>query len=850
MRSMFRVTLLLVLPLPAFAQPNLSLDQMEGTQPLVMDEPLDVVMVRGINYFAERELADSPNRRAAKWKRNYSSREAYEKSVEPNRQRLREIIGAVDERVAQPELYTPLTVGAARSELMPLPAVPVSWAALNGVTGVGTLIEPAGPVTATPSGLGVRANVILIPDPDGGSALFPHSSDAGRPVLPGTLAEQLADAGCRILIPALLDRSDGHSGHPDVRFTNQPHREFIYRMAFEMGRHVVGYEVQKVLAAVDSFESGRAPFSGGVPTVVAGAGEGGLIALYAAALDPRIDAVVVSGYFQEREAVWREPIYRNIWSQLPEFGDAEIASLIAPRPLIIEACAVPEVSGPPAPREGRGGGAAPGRIVTADVESVRREFTRAREHYDRLGSDDNIKLVISADGTGPAFSAEAGQELLSVLGLESPKRGRGVALVDSTAAERVQQQQVDELNRFTQRLMHSSDKYRDKVWSKVDRSSVEACVASLEPYREWVYDALIGRLPEPTIPLNPRTRKVIDEPTHVGYEVVLDLFRPGESERPFPQADGSGVGPVAVDKDFFAVGEDWGVIAGGILLIPRNLKPGERRPVVVCQHGLEGTPMSTITTDPSERDWNYYKGFTTELCRRGFITYAPQNPYRGQDAFRQIQRKSNPMGRSLFSYIIPQHQRTLEWLASLPYVDAQRIAFYGLSYGGKTAVRVPPLLPQPRSQGSGARFQSLSDADLATESRIPNREFSPGYCLSICSADFDDWIRKNASSEDRYSYVFTGEYEIFEWNMGHVANYAELSYLMTPRPFMVERGHDDGVAPDEWVAWEFAKVKRHYDKLEIGDRAEMEVFDGPHTINGVGTYEFLHRHLDWPQRTE
>ena len=35
----------------------------------------------------------------------------------------------------------------------------------------------------------------------------------------------------------------------------------------------------------------------------------------------------------------------------------------------------------------------------------------------------------------------------------------------------------------------------------------------------------------------------------------------------------------------------------------------------------------------------------------------------------------------------------LEWLGGLPFVDAQRIGFYGLSYGGKTAVRIPPLLP-------------------------------------------------------------------------------------------------------------------------------------------------------------
>ncbi len=60
---------------------------------------------------------------------------------------------------------------------------------------------------------------------------------------------------------------------------------------------------------------------------------------------------------------------------------------------------------------------------------------------------------------------------------------------------------------------------------------------------------------------------------------------------------------------------------------------------------------------------------------------------------------------------------------------------------------------------------------------------------------------------------------------------------------MVERGHDDGVGIDEWVAWEFAKVRRHYDKLELSDRVKIEFFDGPHTIHGVGTYQFLRRHL-------
>jgi hypothetical protein len=63
---------------------------------------------------------------------------------------------------------------------------------------------------------------------------------------------------------------------------------------------------------------------------------------------------------------------------------------------------------------------------------------------------------------------------------------------------------------------------------------------------------------------------------------------------------------------------------------------------------------------------------------------------------------------------------------------------------------------------------------------------------------------------------------------------------------MVERGHDDPVGLDEWVAAEYAKVRRLYDQLDLGDRTAIEFFNGRHTINGVGTFRFLHQHLNWP----
>ena len=72
-----------------------------------------------------------------------------------------------------------------------------------------------------------------------------------------------------------------------------------------------------------------------------------------------------------------------------------------------------------------------------------------------------------------------------------------------------------------------------------------------------------------------------------------------------------------------------------------------------------------------------------------------------------------------------------------------------------------------------------------------------------------------------------------------------MAALIAPRPFMVERGHNDGVGIDEWVNYEFAKVRRLYNKPLIGDRTTIEHFDGPHMIHGVGTYEFLKEKLGW-----
>jgi dienelactone hydrolase len=765
----------------AAAAPGQEGSHLPGTAPLQFQGDLSARMVEGISQFLDRQTEASVAGRAAFWRRDFSSHEAYEASVQPNRERLRRIIGAVDERGPVTALeYVSTTDSPARVvETELFGAFAVRWPVFEDVSVEGLLLRPKG---------APLARLVVIPDADQTPETLAGLAPGLAPE--GQVARRLAENGCLVLVLALVDRSDTWSGNPRLnRFTNQPHREWIYRQAFEVGRHLIGYEVQAVLAAVDWLLADAARGAGGKPARVgvAGHGEGALVALYAAALDPRIGAALVSGYFDSRQALWAEPIYRNVFGLLREFGDAEVASLVAPRALVIEHSQAPRIQGPPKPRQGRSG-AAPGAWRTPDFNTVDAEVRRAgtlagpfkdfvRFHHANEGA------TLGPGDEGPLL------DLLAALGHPlpqlrppgpAPKDERGTAFDPAARQKRLVGQWVE----HTQRILRACESHRDRAfWQRLQARSAGEWAAAAESWQSNFWDDVIGRLPRTSVPPNPRSRKIVEQPKWTGYDVMLDVW---------PE-----------------------VFAWGVLLLPKDLKPGERRPVVVCQHGLEGVPADTFNEDPKSGAYGAYKAFAARLAERGFVVFAPHNPYRGGDRFRVLQRKANPIGCSLFSVILGQHERLLEWLGAQPFADPKRIGFYGLSYGGKTAMRVPALLD--------------------------------GYCISICSADFNEWVRKNATVDSAYSYLFTGEYEIVEWDLGHTFNYAEMAALIAPRPFMVERGHDDGVAPDEWVAHEFARVRRFYDKLGIGERAAVEFFNGPHTIHGVGTFQFLHRHLDRPE---
>ena len=378
----------------------------------------------------------------------------------PDRERLRAMIGASDPRVPGPvlEILTNAAGPLIAAETEFYIAQAVRWPVFEGVYGEGVWLRPrTAPVAA----------VVVVPDADqapeevaGLAASLAPERQYGR---------RLAENGCEVLIPVLLARQPVGA---DSSVSNAPsgatRREWICRLGLPLGRHVVGFEVQKVLSAIDclerenskdgqagsegrsGIENGESARVGKMPLGVFGYGEGGLLAFYCAALDTRIQAALVSGYFQVRSRIWDQPPERSIWGLAEEFNDAEIAMLVAPRVLVVEHSPAPGTNPP---------GGLRARRVKPDYEDVERELERARALLKGGAADSEqpFKLISGTEGMATGPGSDRGLEALlaglgvAVDGLKQPQKAALDLRVSVDPAER-QRRQLRQLEEFTRGL--------------------------------------------------------------------------------------------------------------------------------------------------------------------------------------------------------------------------------------------------------------------------------------------------------------------------------------------------------------------------------------------------------------
>jgi dienelactone hydrolase len=745
-------------------------------------------LMDGAHRFVDRKIQEAITRRHRHWNRLFvdgpESSEAYEASIASARAELARLLGVVDSRLpVVMERFGDEESPALAAECETYQVFQVRWPVLPGAGGVwgeGLLVQPKG----LPTGYAV-----VVPDANQTPEQLMGLVSGIERGLP--MARRLAGQGFMVIVPTLVNREPLDPEALDItrdarrRLTDndQTHREWLYRQSYHMGRHIIGYEVQKILAAVEwlKLQGGSEAKVG-----VAGYGEGGLLAFHAAALDTTIDAALVSGYFDSREQTWTEPLDRNIWSFLDRFGDAEVATLIAPRSLVIEHSGLIETNGPK------------GSIHTPAFDSVQREYARIASF---LPDGFQSRALVhghagTSIGPGSAEALAAFARMLGVPELNLAELEGDSMLVDKRRGfdpavrhRRQVRQMEDQVQRLVRRSVEARDRFYGHQalpplagfqWSTEVTHPTHPPAPFIEAshgYRAYFNQEVQGRFQDDLLPANPRTRLIYQTDQWVGYDVVLDVF---------PD-----------------------LVAWGVLLLPQDLQPGERRPVVVVQHGRNGLPQNLIV-----KDHGSYRRVAARLVERGFVVFVPHNLYRNEARYRPLNRKANTVKATLYSFLVHQHDQILRWLNTLDFVAGDRIAFYGNSFGGETALRVPPVLE--------------------------------GYALSISASYFNQWTRKVAGTDDHFSYLFTDEWEVPVFNAGHTFDHAELAYLMVPRPFMVERGHHDHVAHDHWVAHEYARVRRLYAMLGLADRTAIEFFQGGHGMRLEGTLRFLHHHLHWP----
>jgi cephalosporin-C deacetylase-like acetyl esterase len=572
--------------------------------------------------------------------------------------------------------------------------------------------------------------------------------------------QQLAERGYVVLAPHCINFVDW--------------RNRLHNKALLVGRTLMGLEIWREMRAVDLLET--------LPEVDSerigfyGLSQGGKMALWFPPLEPRIRATIVSAFYSERtkKQLIASPNYRpfiNTEEQsyfepdfLTEFSDYDLGSLICPRPVMIE--------------HGQ-------RDRSYYIESAREEFFPLKEIYERLGIGERCEWG-EFDGVHEIHGVESFAFLDRWLSNGHPPNRNAPQsdehatpppplFVNQDAIETMRAETNGQHDRFLDNLAEQAYGERADRWQR-DYTSESAYEQSVEPNRQaWL--TMMGGLPPKNerVPLSPSRHVVAERSDHTVFAVNLDVLP--------------------------------GVRQFGYLLVPKDIT--EPRAAVVTQHGLGGAVQAVVGL--LDQDDAYHR-YGQRLAERGYVVFAPHCINNTSRRVR-LHNKAIVVGRRLMGLEIWREMKVIDYLQSLPEVDADRIGFYGLSQGGTMALWLTPLEPRIRA--------------------------------SVVSAYFNERTRKLITESEHYrAYVTTNEQH--QYYLGQLLEFsdADLGSLICPRPLFIEQGTEDSAVYYRDAELEFQRLHAHYAQLGLNERCVWGLFEGKHEINGTKSFPFLDKWLE------
>ena len=262
----------------------------------------------------------------------------------------------------------------------------------------------------------------------------------------------------------------------------------------------------------------------------------------------------------------------------------------------------------------------------------------------------------------------------------------------------------------------------------------------------------------------------------------------------------------------------------GYLLIPNGESPRLRAcpgpwPAVIVQHGRGGRPDALIGAEEIRDQWIYDRA-AERLAQKGYIVFAPfMNWGWGQTVDRDLlAKRAYALGIAPNGPESVQLSAIVAFLRALPEVRGDRIAFYGLSFGGHAGLWLTPDEPSIAAVVISGHFNQWQRKLFSTDPPPPS-----GECVSFVCADEGC--------------------DMFYFNVLNELDHAQLLCARVPRPAMVETGLLDAAIPLGWVNEEFVEARAVYESAGASEALRLDLFPGPHRIWAEKSFEFLRETL-------
>ncbi|GHU65811.1 hypothetical protein FACS1894184_02340 [Clostridia bacterium] len=324
-------------------------------------------------------------------------------------------------------------------------------------------------------------------------------------------------------------------------------------------------------------------------------------------------------------------------------------------------------------------------------------------------------------------------------------------------SRKYREEQLGEWKQLIERKRAASAAVRDEYF-KPDFTSVDRYAASIELYRAAFYDMLgwpltdIATLSQ-TIP-TAKSEFVAEDELGKIFRLWIDVME--------------------------------GVTVYGLYFIPHGDKP---HPLAISQHGGGGTPeLYSGFWDETAANYN---NMTRRVLAKDCAVFAPQmllwNEENGPAQERvTVDRQLNQLGGSVTAVELFKLMRALDYLQTLPEIDADRIGMIGLSYGGFYTL-----------------FMAAADTRIRTA--VSSCFFNDRFRY-----DWPDWVWRNAA---------------------HRFMDAEICGLVCPRRLYVECGVRDELFAIDSACAQAVRARTYFDRLGISDHFVFAQTDEEHALS-------------------